>query len=496
MPKPVFAAARVILSDADLEALMVSLSSRSLVIDLTRRGLTPFFAADQIAAQTRQTVASFLDDLPPVLLPTDGRLGAEHIGSWIDFELFGDPACILADRLATDLGARDVDHLAVLLPPSVDDLTRADGLVVAAVARIAQRVTLSYPGTGYALPTDLGLSTEPPLGPAPINDPALPPGCLSPALRTKLGILGYPVPPGIATSNGTTWLAPCHRAAAEPSVPPALADMAAGWGWKGQFYRLLTASADTLAQDAWRALAAHDADLAGHLAERAVACDDQSDFARTALATIRIIAQDYDALTQSEAPTHTDRLNRAWGAALSGDPVQAKAEFSNAQHAGGADAISLYLRNISALAHLRTGDIAGAWRLQHQIRDALATLDRPSPHLVFINSLNMARLARHQGDRAAARDHLAAAFAARDPEQSEHDRLYHAVLSASVAEAPDVRRQWQDARAVFAQQAHPGAIPLRSFRSITGRAPRRFERRDVAVAEALDRLVAQQEILK
>lgn len=483
-------------SEDELAGLLGRCGPRSVILDLARRGLQPFFGAEQVCRQIGLEQEAMLAGLPPVLLPMTGEVGAEHVGSWIDFELFGDAARIVADRVSRAAAARGVDHLLVLMPSTAEHIPRADGLLLAGLAQGADTVTLAFPGAPYALPEAWAIRCRASVSaPGDLPEANLPPGPLSHALRTKLALLGYAVPGAVTAPNGWSYFAAAQRYAPEPDVPQVLRDFAADWGWTGLAFTLDTLDAGATAALAWQAMAAHDSELAITLAERASRRPGDQAFARTALATLCIIDQDYERIGEIAAGSQTDRLNRAWGSTLAGDAASARAEFDHARPTENA-ALALYRRNITALAEFRTGNVAQAWAHQRGIRDTLERMDRPSPHLRFVNALNMARLARSEGDRAAARAYLETAFAARGDGLSEHDLLYREVLRAGIAvDKAEARRCWQRAKAIFEAQTCPGAIPKRAFRTIVGRLPERFEAREQAVGDTIGRHAAMPEIV-
>jgi hypothetical protein len=478
-------------TEADLAALLSGLSENALFVDLTRQGMTPFFAAQQICGQLGQSFGRVLADLPPILLPSNGKIEAIHIGSWIDFELFGDVARIAADRVTTMAETRGYDALVVLLPAVEAELTRADGLLIgtlvqAAAAQDAQ-IILTFPNTGYALPSEWtgGLESvyEPNIQhrcPA-----ALPPGLIPEGLRPKLALLGYTMPTPCVAPNGVRILAPKYRFAKGPAISDALAAYAVHWDWVGAPFVLNRMPAQRVARYAWEALAARDAEFATRLASQALLHDGDKSFARTTLGTIHIINQAYSELANTNGATETDKINLAWGKTLAGDVSAAIETFKTAEPQNAV--LGLYLRNITALAHFRNGNKAEAWKLQHEIQEQLGELVPASPHLSFINNLNMSRLARDEKDYGTAQSLVNAAFDARRPGLSEHDEFYYLVQSASIAQNPvEKNSYWQNADKVFSGQKHPGAIPSRSFRTVVGRAPNKFEPREIAVAAALE----------
>lgn len=487
---------QIVWSAAQLQAQFASCSARSIIVDLTRRGLAPFEAARQVTAHFETTPQALLQDLPPVLLPSGARVTAAQIGSWIDFELFGDPARILADRVRALVAERDVDQMLVLMPATPSDLTRADGLLLAQLVDLLssqdRAAILAYPKSAYALPDDLGLGTSDAVSSEGIGrTPQFAPGPESSGLRSKVAMLGGETPEGLTAPNGFAYIAPCDRFVAKCRYPETLSHYAADWGWGGLPYLIDTAGADTLARFAWKALEARDVDLAVYLARQAVERDGDQAFARTALATILIIGQSFSELAQ--IPGDPEDLNRAWGETLAGDAKGAVMAFDQSA-SGGDTAMDLYLQNISALADFRTGNRDLAWSKQMGIRAALDATPDASSHLRFINHLNIGRLARAKDDMAEAASNIAQAFKMRGALLSEHDAFYREILLADVAASPAAAQtHWAEAADIFARQAHPGAISIRAFRKVVSRPPRPFELREHAVALALQHLGSTQD---
>ncbi|MBY4891198.1 hypothetical protein KUL25_00290 [Rhodobacteraceae bacterium N5(2021)] len=472
-------------SEDQLRDALARCAAQSLIVDLTRRGLAPFAAAHQVTAQIGETIEGLLSDLPPVLLPNAEGVAAEHIGSWIDFELFGDPARILADRVALRVTKHNPDRILILMPHTAEDLTRADCLLLARLAAmLPARISLGFSCGAYVLPDDLGVEVIATMPRTMAGAARFPPGSMSVQMQSKLALLGSGIPQGVAAPNGQIYLPPNVRFEGGDFKPDAVAPYAAQWGWSGLPFLIDSADAGTLARFAWRALAARDADLAIHLARLAVERPGDKAFATSALATILIIAQSFAELARIGG--EDSNLNRAWGETLAGSAQGAASTFQAAADADDTSAMGLYLRNISALADFRVGKPEVALAKQLSIRAALEADPNPSRHLIFINNLNMGRLARAEGDSSRAAELIAAAFAARGEQVSEHDALYREVLLADVAETDDLAaRHWAAAAEVFAAQTHPGAISMRAFRKLVSRPPRPFEMREIAVAEAL-----------
>lgn len=460
-------------------------TARSLIIDLTRRGLVPFEAAQQTTAQIGETVEGLMADLPPVLLPNSEGVAAEHIGSWIDFELFGDPARILADRVALRVKEHEPDRVLILLPPRAEELTRADGFLLAQLAAtLPARMKLGFPGGVYALPKDLGVEVTVTMPRVLEGAARFPPGGMSAQMHSKLALLGTGIPQGVEAPNSQIYLPPAVRFEGLDFNPGSVTPYAVQWGWSGLPFLIDSADAGTLARFAWRALAARDADLAIYLARLAVERPGDTVFATSALSTILIITQSFAELVRIGG--EDGDLNRAWGETLAGSAQGAASAFQAGADANDNSAMGLYLRNIAALADFRVGKPKRALAKQLSIRAALEANLNPSKHLVFINNLNMGRLARAEGDGPGAEELITAAFAARGAQISEHDALYREILLADVGEADGrAARHWTAAAEIFAAQSHPGAISMRAFRKLVSRTPRRFELREIAVGEAL-----------
>jgi tetratricopeptide (TPR) repeat protein len=84
----------------------------------------------------------------------------------------------------------------------------------------------------------------------------------------------------------------------------------------------------------------------------------------------------------------------------------------------------LYLKNIYALALLRTGDIEGATRLEQDIREECSRRGLTDARLYYINSINLARLYYRQQRYAAAATCYGVAFETNFGLRSESDLVY------------------------------------------------------------------------
>lgn len=484
----------VVWTEAEVVAQFKRCSSQSLILDLTRRGLRPFEAAHQVATQCGASVEALLSDLPPIELPKSSAISVKHVGSWMDFELFGDSARIIADRVGALLEKTNIDRLLIMMPPHLDDLPRADGLMIASLINIkAESITLTFPQAIYPLPTDLGVHINAEiLAPSILGDAHLPPGPVTELLAKKLVMLGVDIGPLVASADGSQFIVPCKRFEDPSLIPDMVSIYAPQWGWDGLAFILNSADADTLARFAWAALRSRDADLAEYIANRAIAAPGDRSFAQSTLATILIINQSFEKL--AKVSTDSGDLNRAWGEALAGSADMATEAFGNANVKPN-DVMALYLKNISALAQFRVGNVNVAWATQNTIRGVLDNMDSPAPHLRFVNNLNMGRLARAGGELATAKDLITKAFDARGPHISEHDLFYREVLLADTAStSKDRKAYWNSAATIFMAQHHPGAIPMRAFRKVVSRSPRVFEARELAVAEAINQKLRSAEV--
>lgn len=408
-----------------------------IVVDLTVRGWRPHFAVQQVAAQAGWNIEDFLAGRPPIRLPAaqNEPLTSEHIASWIDFELFGDPVQILASRVA-EKTAEEMGAVLVLLPPAPDDLSATDATfisyLVPAIVRNGGKVALSYPDNPWPFENILARGD---IAHGPTEMPHsgdLPAGVLDRGIAQRLQLLGIDLGDSTALANGGTVVSPAWRLSKRELPARALSIMPA-WGWIANGVLLARSPANVLVTRAWQALQAGDDRLACDLSQLAMSRFGDDSAVVLANQTINIICQRYGNLA-SVAPVQTrpSRLSHAWGLTMTGAVTEALPVFNTECEQPGS-VFDLLLYNIRALAHFRSGEIGIAQALQDAIAKALENPELRSPHLEFLNKLNRARLHRARGEFQEARRLIGAAFVARKDQLSEFDYFYRALLLEDIA---------------------------------------------------------------
>ena len=106
------------------------------------------------------------------------------------------------------------------------------------------------------------------------------------------------------------------------------------------------------------------------------------------------------------------------------------------------DAEHLLLMNITALSELRSGDHQRAYILEKQIEAVLQQQASPDERLVFVNSLNLARLYRYKRDWESAEHRYRRAFATAEGCPSDTDRVNEELCRGRLAED---REDWATA---------------------------------------------------
>jgi len=152
----------------------------------------------------------------------------------------------------------------------------------------------------------------------------------------------------------------------------------------------------------------------------------------------------------------------------------------------------LWLLNITALAHVRLGDGDAAMMLERSIEHELAGWAAADWHLIYVNSLNIARLLRRSGDAAGAERYFRTGFATASGTQSPSDAVYRNVCLATVAHGAEAERTavWRWLRACLHWLANPVPESI-APRVATGIVGGRVEDHDVVErvsARLLDRL--------
>lgn len=135
--------------------------------------------------------------------------------------------------------------------------------------------------------------------------------------------------------------------------------------------------------------------------------------------------------------------SKAWGLVMSGQAAQAEPYFALARELldpRDYHRLYLYLLNISALNKLRLGQAEQALAIENEIERKLLALPFPDWHLIYINSLNQARIYKKRRDLEQAELYYNRAFFVNFQLRNESDLLYANLCYAQLEDlraAPD-----------------------------------------------------------
>jgi tetratricopeptide (TPR) repeat protein len=492
------------------ESLVEALAARSptgrfLVADLSMGGWRPHELLRQALEQIGEPPTTAMAG--EVQTPSFNRLSwARLIGTGIDLEARGEAAVLAAHRYAAavDAGARRLGAagLLVLAPGLGAVWEREDRLAVEALAPMlrARGRELLLGITGGTAPLPVNWVVELPdldkKAPSPQVDDALAllPSTLGPSVAEQLDlealdpqVLTLPLPGEVRL------IAPeCRRPPAD--VPAAAYErlMAVSHGWlrayAQQRARNIFVESALLAEIAWSHFQDGGAAIALRLLERAIACAADSR-TRTGLEIqaqgIRIASGRFAEAAASAkpspgAPAAARRLQLetiGWGLAMSArgeDAARGKAlleEAAELLEPTGDPREDLYLRNILALATLKSGDANGALVIEESIRGAVGELAEPDFRLVCINELNLARLQRRLGKLDRAEEHYRRAFATsagvRPPPEAVYANATLARLAEDRGDQVEARIRWLRAALHWLALELPEAFPRR-FAAVLG----------------------------
>jgi tetratricopeptide (TPR) repeat protein len=171
------------------------------------------------------------------------------------------------------------------------------------------------------------------------------------------------------------------------------------------------------------------------------------------------------------------RQSKGWGLVMTGRAAESTSHFQAAldYHSGpGNEREQLYLRNIAALSSARLGDIEAALAAELDIQQKLAELPSPDWHLLYINSLNLARLYRRRKEINQAKICYQRAFATMDGARSDSDGLYvnltFAQLETEAGNADLARPFWLRAALHWVSCDAPETLAWRVATAALGRA--------------------------
>jgi tetratricopeptide (TPR) repeat protein len=489
------------------------------LVDLTLGGWRGNAAADEILGQLdceRENV------LAPSSLPPFER-SADFIGKLVDQEGAGDllvQRCLeLAERiLAAAERHREVAAFVVLMPLPGLPLGRANSLLIEFIAQglpASRRLLLVRTTSGTPdLPPrwvcewrgDAAGAVE-----SPSQDTDLVPGVLTSAVANALSGAAQLIP----LRHG--FLVPPER-----RLPPSaygrlafdrLAARTAAWGWLQAYAQVhgnrYFVDTKLLRTEAGARFFEGAPDIALCLLSRALACVDDPLERAVLQATMQgmLIAQlRFEEAAQLEPPPAITlpvelrgalALSKAWGLVMSDQAKAAETYFAEAEQllakrAGCRE--NLYLMNIRALNRLKLGDPDGAAAIERDIERRLNALPVPDWQLVYINSINQARLHRRARRYDQALVCYDRAFATCHGARSLSDLVYGnacaAMLAADRGAMEESFLAWLRAALHWLASAAPESFAQRAARTIVGRSIRTEEDVVEAVSVALARSVS------
>ncbi len=483
-----------------LEALLAQIGGTPpLFVDLTYGGWRPHQAAFELSLQ--------LDCAPPhqELLTNVPSQPAEIefvdiVGHGIDSEARGEAVLLMAGRQArriAELLDGEPARIAVLAPRFGFSWGEENWWFLELLTReltgrgLPPPLYLTAPGNGCALPQGgevLELLLDAPRKPAGIA--GWHPGILDPELA-RAPAIELADSPHLVLRGGCALLHPtCRRdprAAAREEFDRYTAAVA-GRTWEEAFGLCfghpLFVRAPVLVERAWQAFASGAVELALRLGRRAEACSYAPLERAVALASlqgIRIATHRFEEAAAAPdpppaGPAHLGRflcLTRGWGRVMTGDPEGAEHDFEAVgdEARGEADPYErLYLDNIRALHLLRRGESVAARRLEEAIREALDAMAEPDSRLVFVNALNLARLARRAGEIERSARFYRRAFRTSDglrsPSEHVHRNVIEAAIAASRGDDLEAARCWLRAALHWLSMEVPEALGVRATAAV------------------------------
>jgi tetratricopeptide (TPR) repeat protein len=239
-----------------------------------------------------------------------------------------------------------------------------------------------------------------------------------------------------------------------------------------------------LCTQAWKSFAAGSYSLAFRLMERAVFASrepQQQGILQSQLQGMRIALQHFSEVSKSNDPSPAipQQLQgflwqaKAWGLVMTRDNNIATAYLQKAQQCLGLhedEQEFLYLLNISALNQFRLGNLDQALQMEQEIEFKISQLNNPEYRLVYINSLNLARIYRQQEQFDLAKAYYQKAFATTLGAKTESDLIYADICLAQLNTLQKSLSNaffcWLRASLYWVSSSIPEAVGLRVIRSL------------------------------
>lgn len=132
--------------------------------------------------------------------------------------------------------------------------------------------------------------------------------------------------------------------------------------------------------------------------------------------------------------------NKAWGNVMCNNNEEARDQFAIARELlkGKIPATNfMYLMNISALSHAKLKDYPTAFELELGIKQMIGDMEETDWHIVYINSLNLARLYKFTGELDKSEEHYFSSFDTSFGIRSESDQVLVEISIAQLRQAQE-----------------------------------------------------------
>lgn len=187
---------------------------------------------------------------------------------------------------------------------------------------------------------------------------------------------------------------------------------------------------------------------------------------------------------------------KGWGLVMTGQAAAAQPYFEQAlqlMHCTPPSTEYLYLQNIYALSQFRQGKRERAMQFERAIALSLGLQSAPSPHLIYLNSMNTARLLLSMNQIEEARVYFERAFATHEGLRTLGDHLMRHVylgrIAALTGQHATARRHHLRAALFWLASDLRDALPIRVARLLLGNAlPERLTW-PAAISQALYQLL-------
>lgn len=446
-------------------------------------------------------------DVEPTPAAIAERSFADVIGAFIDVEGRGDATTLVALERAMSIARVGRERVfAVVAPRFGLTWEREDVLLVRfltqALAGHAGRVVVVGVDPQPPVPTDWHMSWSSQSGPSEGGGErqgsllGLVPGIVSLELAQAVSLVEAPSPERLlALDYGYHFIAP--EARRDPRGVSRfeydkLALATRPGGWTHAYAQL---HGNNFFVDPWflwgqayREVEGGGYSLALRLAERAAECARdplQLGVVQSLAQGVRIASHRFvEASHAPEPPPGVPPAIRGflleakgWALAMIDEPDLAEPYLQEAralsEQTGTADREYLYLLNISALNRLKLDDADSALAFEKEIEAAQAGSSHRDWRLQYVNSLNIARLARRRGAYEEAEGYYRRAFEGTLGSRSDGDRIYANVCLARVdedrGEVAGAFRGWMRAALHWVAAAAPEAVASRVATAIVER---------------------------